>query len=624
MTRDHMISRALDAGPPPPSAGALGSPAASPRAASGLDGGEPAHARAPFVDDVFDAVVDLDTVRREAELAARCRDFPSVEREVRALLAADHPPPEPLAAGVEIGTCRLVEQLGRGGTATVWRAFDTHLQAWTALKILDPRAGDALDAVLREARAASAILSDHVVRIRGCGRTPGGRSYVDMQLCAEYRADTGTGALVMGRSLADDPPASTAEAVRLVAEACRGVEAGHRVGVLHRDLKPANVLVTPISRRALVTDFGLAAAPMFPPPTLATPATATVSVQLEGTDGTVVGTPPYLAPELLRGQAPSRASDVYALGATLYALVAGHPPYVPTGKRSPIPMLDVVAQVREGAPPVLGKSRLARIVAVAMARDPAARYPTAAAFGADLERWLADEPTSVDRGVTVRLGLFLSRNRAVAGTAALLGAMLAVSGVAVVALEGRRAALEEGTLAAEVRREAAIAQADQAERVRDQANAERDAAVVEKGAAVADALAAIEARNAAEQGQTSAEERAAAEIKARRKADQERADAEARKAEAETALRAETIRRLGVEDDLADAERDLGLARAEGAQTAAALEAEQAARADAEAKLAEERRLRAQAEADRDAALAEVARLNGELAAQASAVATPR
>jgi serine/threonine-protein kinase len=196
-------------------------------------------------------------------LGRLCEGHPSLERETRALLrAADAAPVEELVEGAVLGDYRLVEKLGVGGTASVWRAFDRHLQAWTALKVLHPRKGDALDAVLREARAASAIISDHVVRIRTAGRTPSGRSFIEMQLAAEYRrGEDGAEVLVVGRSLADAPPDGERDLARCVAEAARGVDAAHRVGVLHRDLKPANLLRLPVSRRVLVTDFGLAVAP---------------------------------------------------------------------------------------------------------------------------------------------------------------------------------------------------------------------------------------------------------------------------------------------------------------------------------------------------------------------------
>nr|MBA2321947.1 serine/threonine protein kinase [Deltaproteobacteria bacterium] len=313
----------------------------------------PGGASIPFVDEVYEALVDVPRPEREVQLRRLCAGFPSVEAEVRALLSVTDaeplPPKEPAtrgaSAGDRLGPYRLEERLGTGSSGSVWRAFDEHLHAWTALKVFKPRpTDDALDAVLREARAASGILSDHVVRIKSAGRFPDGPHFIEMLLCAEYRPGPAGEQLVVAQSLADTPPVSAVEAARLVAEAARGVEDAHRIGVVHRDVKPANILILPVSRRALVTDFGLAAPGMHAPPSIRTSPTSTVTVNVDG--GRIVGTPAYMAPEQAAGASPGRTSDVYGLGATLYALLANRPPYLPAG-RHPVPALDVIAAVRE-------------------------------------------------------------------------------------------------------------------------------------------------------------------------------------------------------------------------------------------------------------------------------------
>ena len=138
-----------------------------------------------YIDDVYDEVAPLPPEERERVLALRCAGYPTVEAEVRALLRATDRHETTagavstlrLVAGAQVGRYRLEQQLGAGATASVWKAFDTQLHSFTALKLLHPdgrmRGSTALEAVLREARAASAIISDHVVRIKTAGRFAG-------------------------------------------------------------------------------------------------------------------------------------------------------------------------------------------------------------------------------------------------------------------------------------------------------------------------------------------------------------------------------------------------------------------------------------------------------------------
>ena len=552
----------------------------------------------PFLDEIFEALVDASPEDQESALRALGREHPTLAAEARALLRQslpdDSPSPEALVPGATLGRYRLDERLGAGASASVWKAFDTHLQAWTALKLLSPRAGglrNHLDAVMNEARAASQIISDHVVRIKGAGPLPGRTFYVEMQLCAEHqpRSD-GSEELVVGRSLADTPRPTEREAVRFVAEAARGVEAAHRLGILHRDLKPANLLLLPVSRRVLVADFGLSVPALHRPPTVETPATASVTVDDPQRSRPIVGTPAYMAPEQAQGEAPSRASDLYALGATLYALLTGAPPYQPSGRHSPVGSLDVVEQVRQGPPPPLpGNPRLARIVARAMARHPRDRYPTAAALALDLQAWLDHRPTTVDgRDPILRARLALRRHRDVAVTSAILGSMVLASALAMVQLQQTRAQLEREVAEAFHRRDAAEDAAQAAEQVRVEAEQARTIAEAAQAEAAADARVAMEARNAATQGQTAAEERLADEIRAREDAQKERLLAETRTATAERRLRDALVVTVNLEGRLETAE--------------ARLAQETLARSQVEAELEEERRERQRAELARDEA----------------------
>lgn len=498
-----------------------------------------------YIDELFDEISGLAIDDREAVLARRCAGHPSVEAEVRALLATvstdERTSEEPLQGlliepGATVGRYRLEQRLGAGATASVWKAFDTHLHSFTALKLLHPdgriRGSAALEAVMREARAASAIISDHVIRIKTAGRFERGPHYVEMELCAENRpGPNGTEILEIGRTLAETELYSNEEVARVVAEAARGVEAAHRAGVLHRDLKPGNILITPVSRRAKVTDFGLAAEQLYQPPRPETPATATVTVQLEAGDGRIVGTPAYMPPEQAMGKPATRAGDVYALGATLYALLSRKPPYEPSGT-NPIGALDVLQQVRARPPRPLHTiarvpRRLARIVEKAMARSTRARYQTAADLAADLELWLENRTTSVDgRAPLLSLSLLVRRNLRLFSTVTVLCAALTVFALAtgwlflvrrelLSDIEGARASL----IAAESAEAGAKADAENARKEAAEAQSARDRMLVEK-------TAAETARAEALTGMTTAEQRAQQAIAQQILAEKARGDAE--------------------------------------------------------------------------------------------------
>lgn len=513
-----------------------------------------------YVDDVFEEVLALPAPERDRAIAERCAGHPSLAEEVRALLAAEEDNASvnlAVGPGASIGRYRLDACLGQGASASVWKAWDSHLRSWTALKLIREGLGrdDALQTVLHEARAASAIISDHVVRIKSAGKIPRGPYYVEMQLCAEQSPDGED--LVVGRTLAEVPVRDHREAARLVMEAARGAEAAHRVGVLHRDIKPANILLMPLSRRALVADFGLSAAGVRPDPTPGTPSTATITIHLREQGRTLVGTPSFMPPEQAWGEPATRANDVYALGATLYALCAGRAPYQAAGK-PPAPALEVVTLVREGPPRPLAwcvrdvPDQLVRIVEKAMARNPAHRYHTAAALADDLERFLAHRTTTVDgRRPALAARLFLVRYWHVVSVVAVAAGAITASAAVVTALELRRAELVQEVRSAE--RELASARADvaaadiernQAESDRDQALEEREKARMAREIALLDKDRAISGMNAAER-------RALQEIDARMAAEEGRIEALQLKVQAEDELARQERVRSSLEGELA-------------------------------------------------------------------------
>jgi hypothetical protein len=591
---------------------------------SGLGSGRRAgpESTGPYLDDLFAEISQLPTSAREQAVRERCGGDLELERMLRGLLRAEVSEPRRpvvhLVSGTLLGRYRLEEALGSGATASVWKAWDTHLHTFTALKILNPdtaKGPAALDAVLREARAASAIISDHVVRVKTAGRFEEGPAFVEMELCAEHRPGAdGTEILEVGRNLAESELRTLRDKVRAVAEAARGVDAAHRVGVLHRDLKPGNILLTPESCRAKVTDFGLAADQVFPFPDEGTPATETVTLMVEAREGRIVGTPAYMAPEQALGHPPTRAADVYALGATLYALVTGRPPYEPDG-RNPIPALDVVAQVREAAPAPLRSraevpARLERIVERAMMRSPRRRYRTAGDLARDLEAWLADRPTSVDgRAPLLQLALFARRQRVLVATVALLAVVVVAFGGAVTFLELRRRALTADIERAVHRLDEATVAAQQAEALRDRTEREKQQALLE-------AQVAHEERERALLSESSAERRWIEESAQRQLAQDAQRAAESSRSQAErtrdealaTAAGAEAERALAMEqrdhalDDAAEALRAFG-------EASESLQEERLARAQAEA---------AAAAAEEELRRARVALVEAELALEAA------
>ena len=298
------------------------------------------------------------------------------------------------------GRVKLRGLLGAGGMGEVHRAWDERLERAVAVKVL--RRGGAEDAerILLEARLQARVEHPHVVKVHEVG-TLDGRPCVVLQL-------------VEGRTLAGlAPHLPLTERVELLRQAATGLHAAHLQGLVHRDVKPDNVLVEEGAsgeRRALMSDFGLARA--------------------EGAglsrSGLAPGTLDYMSPEQIVGPGPADLrSDVYALGASLYAVLAGHPPFRPTPAERVSPSspaqdeMQVIRRILEEDPPNLlrevpGLPRdLSRIVCRAMEKEPAGRYPTAEAFAEDLGRWQRGEAIrAVKTGWLERTVKWMRRNRA--------------------------------------------------------------------------------------------------------------------------------------------------------------------------------------------------------------------
>jgi hypothetical protein len=317
-------------------------------------------------------------------------------------------------------------RLDAGASAAVWQAYDEKLGRNVAIKLFHQ--GRAHAAALAEARAACDVISDHVVRVLDVH--DGERPYIVMELVGEHDPVRGQ---IPGASAAVMRPRSIDEAVRWVRDVARGVHDAHLRDVFHRDLKPANVLVTPVSRRARIGDFGLAAS-----------------------ESRLAGTPEYMAPEqalprrgALRDRKTLVAIDVWGLGALAYDLVGGRAPWAGG---------DTIAAWERAAsgkaPPPLERvpPRLRRVIDKAMALEPSDRYASAAALGDELDKYLAQRPTSLDRSRLLRAALFARRNPQLsltAGAAIVLAGLTLAAYVTVVDLRGRARTLSEEVLAQE-------------------------------------------------------------------------------------------------------------------------------------------------------------------------------
>ncbi len=251
----------------------------------------------------------------------------------------------------------LVE-IGRGGMAVVYRAWDSHMNREVALKVA--REEVAADPEVRrrfeeESRIGSNITHASLLPVydRGVHK---GRPYMAMQL-------------VEGTSL-DHAKLPLREAITCLAAAAEAVHHAHQQGIVHRDLKPSNILVAR-DGRIYLTDFGVAR--------------QAISGNHLTVPGTVVGTPAYMSPEQARGEDVDALTDVYALGATLYELAVGRPPYAGADAKA------VLEAVRAGPPtsPRKANPEVSRnveaIIRMAMERHPGDRYPTAQALAEDLK-----------------------------------------------------------------------------------------------------------------------------------------------------------------------------------------------------------------------------------------------
>jgi tetratricopeptide (TPR) repeat protein/tRNA A-37 threonylcarbamoyl transferase component Bud32 len=330
--------------------------------------------------------------------------------------------PLPDVALPNIPRYEILDRLGEGATAVVYRAMDRELERPVALKVqrqLGAPNEVADQRFRREAQAAAGLSHRNVVLIHDAG-TVGGRHYLVMEL-------------IDGRPLLDvlkDRRQDLTSLLRILEKAARGVAAAHERGIVHRDLKPSNILVTS-SGEPKVADFGLAHL-------------MDSTAQLTKT-GSSLGTPLYMSPEQVEGRSKdiSPRTDVYSLGAILYELVTGRVPhegetmmeiYGRIVRDDPIPPRTLHSNAPEA---------LQTVALKALEKDPQQRYPTATEFADDLAGYLAGEPVLArPMGRACRTIRALRRSPAARGAAAVLGVVLLAAAAVGVAVREKSARLE--------------------------------------------------------------------------------------------------------------------------------------------------------------------------------------
>ena len=307
----------------------------------------------------------------------------------------------------EVGDYELLEEIGRGGQGVVFRARQKGLNRTVALKVisLGQWASKAhLKRFRREAKAAASLDHPGIVPIYEVGERDGS-CYFSMKFIEGGQLDE-----VVRRTAI-----SIRQAAELIAKVARTVHYAHEYGILHRDIKPGNILLDTEGEPRL-TDFGLARL---------IESESTVTRTME-----VMGTPSYMAPEQAVGNnaAVSSATDVYGLGAVLYQLLTGHPPFAGGTSYETIKLLlDTEPRQPRLLNPKIDRD-LSTICLKCLEKDPQRRYGSALALAEDLERWLKYEPIRARRtGIFVRGKKWVQRNP----TSALLAASLVALAAAV-------------------------------------------------------------------------------------------------------------------------------------------------------------------------------------------------
>ncbi|MEA2379096.1 MAG: eukaryotic-like serine/threonine-protein kinase [Thermoleophilaceae bacterium] len=287
-----------------------------------------------------------------------------------------------MSAPTEIATrYRIDRRLGAGGMSTVFLATDSVLERAVAIKLLAEHLAEDEDFVARfrrEALSAARLQHPNVVQVFDSGQDPdSGRHYIVM----EYVDGPSAADLLREHKVLD-----IEETVRIVRDACHGLDYAHRAGVIHRDVKPGNLLVSKETGITKLADFGIAKA-----------AEQTRITQV----GSVLGTAAYLSPEQARGDEAGPASDTYSLGVCAYQFLTGRLPHEYTSLtelalKQQHENVSSVRDFRPEVPPALDEA-----IRLCLERDPSSRYRSAIEMAQAIEAGLHGETTDATRLLTL-------------------------------------------------------------------------------------------------------------------------------------------------------------------------------------------------------------------------------
>jgi len=322
--------------------------------------------------------------------------------------------PETSAVATEDSTTRIgkyvrTEKLGAGGMGEVWKALDTELNRWVALKFLKDEDPGVVARFQREARTAARLSHPGIAAVHEVGEAEG-RRFIAMQY-------------IKGRTMAEFPRNDRRLIVQLFRDAARALDHAHRQGVIHRDLKPENLMVEEREDGVtmVVLDFGLAR-------------------PIEGGEklsksGEVYGTVPFMSPEQARGERLDVRADVYSLGATLYEVLTGKLPFEAPN------LIQVMRKIERDEPPRPRKLNpgiprdLETIILKCLAKSRNRRYASARELADDLDRYLNHDPVRARPPSTLyRVGMTLGKRKA--AVAALVAGVVLAAAVGWWALSG--------------------------------------------------------------------------------------------------------------------------------------------------------------------------------------------
>ena len=276
--------------------------------------------------------------------------------------------------GKTLGKYRIIERMGRGGMAEVYRAYHPRLDRYVAVKVLHGYLAEDeafLERFEREARAVAALRHPHIVQVYDSD-VEDDYYFMIMEYIDGFNLKE-----KMGLLASQNIPIPLDEISNIIQEICAALDYAHQQGMIHRDIKPANILIDETGRSYL-TDFGIA---------------HIISDTHITSTGALLGTPDYMSPEQCQGLRATKASDIYSLGVVLYEIITGR---VPFDADTPLAVLNkhihdplpIPHEIRPDIP-----ESLERVVLKAMAKDPDDRYQTAAKMAQAVAEAVASTPT---------------------------------------------------------------------------------------------------------------------------------------------------------------------------------------------------------------------------------------